>query len=86
MFADSLAYEYTDPFAELKTIFVLGGIMAGREIGLAIPPAGEDKQWLQDNIEALAERAEEEDQGYVELMNDLRSREDMEGVDETDGN
>ncbi|KAG7002415.1 peroxisomal catalase [Physcia stellaris] len=43
---------------ELNTVFIFGDIVAGREAGLAIPPAGEDERWVRENMGVLRGRAE----------------------------
>jgi len=58
----------TEGDAELRAIFVLGSIVAGWEAGFPLPQAGEDKQWLRENMEEFEKRAEgdEDFRGLVE--------------------
>ena len=45
--------ETRKPPLELNTVFIFGDIVAGREAGLAIPPAGEDERWVRENLGVL---------------------------------
>ena len=42
----------------LSRIFICGSILAGRESGFAVPKAGEDQQWIKENMVEFEKRAE----------------------------
>ena len=60
----------------IPTIFILGDIVAGQELGMAIPPAGQDREWLKGNVPVFRRRAREEGEPFVGLMRELEERGD----------
>jgi hypothetical protein len=68
---------------ELRMIFILGDIVAGMEAGFAVPPAGEDKQWLKDNLAAFRERAESGDEDFKDVVNEIQERLVFKGISES---
>ncbi|CAF9908803.1 hypothetical protein IMSHALPRED_007500 [Imshaugia aleurites] len=62
---------------ELRAVFVLGTIVAGSEAGFALPPAGEDKEWLKGNVKAFEKRAEAGDGEFADVLEEMRTREDL---------
>ena len=49
----------------------MGSILAGREIGFALPQAGEDGAWLEQNAAEFSRLAGEGDEEMKELAKDL---------------
>ncbi|KAK1145395.1 hypothetical protein N8T08_004270 [Aspergillus melleus] len=62
---------------ELNRVFILGAITAGLECGILLPRAGGDTAWLKDNMAIFEERAREGDEDFIELLEEIRSREDL---------
>lgn len=54
--------------------------MAGYEYGMAIPPAGQDREWLRENIEVFRQRARDEGEPFVGLMRELEERVDFRAI------
>ena len=65
---------------ELNTVFIFGDIVAGREAGMAIPPAGGDVLWLRENLGEFRRRAGEGDERFGELVGEVGERGDLRGV------
>ena len=65
---------------ELHTVFIFGDIVAGREAGIAIPPAGGDVQWLRENFGEFRRRAGEGDERFGALIREMWERGDLSGV------
>lgn len=63
-----------DPAHELRAIFVLGSLVAGAEAGFALPSAGEDGRWMKENRAEFQRRADEGDEDFVGLVEELRTR------------
>lgn len=61
-------------------IFILGDIVAGMEAGFALPPAGEDKKWLEANLTAFRERAESGDEDFKDVLSEIRTRPVFKGI------
>lgn len=53
---------------------VVGGILAGREQGLALPEAGGDVEWLRENMGYFERRAQEGDTAMAELVKEVKDR------------
>ena len=70
-------YETVADTYRLHTIFILGDIVAGYEYGMAIPPAGQDREWLRENMEVFRQRARDEGEPFVGLMRELGERVDL---------
>lgn len=58
----------------LRSVIILGGMIAGLEAGFALPPAGGDVQWLEENWEAFLQRAREGDAEFVDLVKEVEER------------
>ncbi|THY28143.1 hypothetical protein D6D00_04471 [Aureobasidium pullulans] len=56
------------PGTELRLVMFYGAIVAGMEAGFSIPQAGDDKQWIEENMEAFRRKAEEGDAHFRELV------------------
>jgi hypothetical protein len=67
------------PEDELRSIFVLGSIVAGWEAGFALPPAGGDGAWIERNMAAFREKAEAGDEDFAGLVKEVAEREDLSG-------
>nr|OQO25144.1 hypothetical protein B0A51_09211 [Rachicladosporium sp. CCFEE 5018] len=63
-----------DEDRSLYSIFVLGGMAAGREAGFAIPAAGDDVQWLSDNMAEFKSRAADGQEEFGELVKEVEGR------------
>lgn len=61
-------------------IIVLGGIVAGMEVGFVLPAAGQDKQWLGDNMAEFRKRAEEGDEDFKDVLREVETRDVFQGV------
>ncbi|KAL8788031.1 MAG: hypothetical protein Q9195_007496 [Heterodermia aff. obscurata] len=72
--------EIVAPSEQLHTIFILGDIVAGYEHGMAIPPAGGDREWLRENIGVFRERARGEGEPFGGLVRELEERADLRGI------
>ncbi|KAI9039041.1 uncharacterized protein KD926_010025 [Aspergillus affinis] len=62
---------------ELNRVFILGAITAGLECGVLLPRAGGDTTWLKDNMALFEERAREGDEDFIELLEEIKRREDL---------
>ncbi|RAK72266.1 uncharacterized protein BO72DRAFT_452816 [Aspergillus fijiensis CBS 313.89] len=62
---------------ELSRVFVMGAIVAGLEHGVLLPRAGEDGKWLAQNTERFQELAEQGDEDFRELVEEIKGREDL---------
>ncbi|BCS27687.1 uncharacterized protein APUU_60735A [Aspergillus puulaauensis] len=62
---------------ELKRVFVMGAITTGVESGFVLPEAGQDAAWLKENTPRFEELAEQGDPEFIELVREIRSREDL---------
>lgn len=69
---DSIVNTPSHPSTRLRAIFVMGSILAGREIGFALPQAGEDRAWLEENAAEFSRLAGEGDEEMKELVKDMR--------------
>ena len=47
---------------------------------MAIPPAGQDREWLKENVPVFRQRARDEGEPFVGLMKELEEREDLKGI------
>ncbi|KAK0509862.1 hypothetical protein JMJ35_007256 [Cladonia borealis] len=52
-------------------------IIAGREVGFELPPAGGDKAWLVENAASFRRLADEGDEDFMELVREMEGREDL---------
>ncbi|KAL9097024.1 MAG: hypothetical protein Q9165_000988 [Trypethelium subeluteriae] len=59
---------------ELRTIFVLPVIAAGKEVAVEIPEAGKDREWLKENMMAFEKRAAEGDDEVSDMIKDIKDR------------
>ncbi|KAK4995571.1 hypothetical protein LTR66_004647 [Elasticomyces elasticus] len=69
------------PDTELRAVFVLGSITAGTEAGFALPQAGQDVSWLEENMTAFQAKADAGDAEFRDLVEEVRTRGLIKGVD-----
>ncbi|GAB7350764.1 hypothetical protein MBLNU459_g1308t1 [Dothideomycetes sp. NU459] len=62
------------PDTELRLVMFYGAIVAGTEAGFSIPPAGGDKQWLKDNLEAFKQKADGGDEDFQDMVKEITER------------
>lgn len=70
------------PDTTLRSVIVLGGIVAGLEAGFVLPQAGGDVQWLEENWEEFQRRAQD---GDVEMQGMVREVQERGLLDGTGG-
>ena len=66
--------------SQLRTILILGDIVGGQEAGLALPQAGDDKQWLMDYSYDIQDTAEDGDEDFQDMIDEVKGRKDMRDV------
>ena len=64
----------------LRSVILMGGMVAGLEVGFILPPAGGDVQWLQENWEAFNQKAKEGDDDMADLVQEVQERGLMDGT------
>ncbi|KAH8801518.1 hypothetical protein F5884DRAFT_862212 [Xylogone sp. PMI_703] len=64
----------------LRTVWVLGALTTAVEAGFARPKAGEEHQWLRENKSAFQKLADEGDEDFIGLMEELSTREDFKDI------
>ena len=64
----------------LRSVIVVGGIIAGLEAGFVLPPAGGDVQWLEENWATFNEKAEGGDEDFKGLVEEVKERGLMDGT------
>lgn len=62
---------------ELRAIFIVGGLIAASEAGVAIPGAGQDAAWARANMGEFEARAAAGDEDFAELVRELKMREEF---------
>lgn len=67
------------PDTTLRSVIVLGGIIAGLEAGLVLPPAGGDVQWLEENWAEINRRADNGDDEMKAMVKEISERGLMDG-------
>ncbi|KAL4952841.1 hypothetical protein BDW69DRAFT_185082 [Aspergillus filifer] len=65
------------PDFELKRVFVMGAITTGVESGFVLPETGQDAAWLKENTLRFEELAAQGDPEFIELVKEMKSREDL---------
>ena len=63
---------------------MLGNIVAGYEFGMTIPPAGQDRDWVKDNMATFRQRAKEEGEPWVEVVRESVERMELGGAGESE--
>jgi len=59
---------------ELRAVFLLGGFVAGAEVGFPLPQAGHDAEWLREHYPAFQKLAESGDEDFQDLVQELKTR------------
>ncbi|KAI9667607.1 MAG: hypothetical protein M1821_000423 [Bathelium mastoideum] len=59
---------------ELRAIFVMPIIAAGREIVFEVPEAGKDQDWLKENMVAFQKRAADGDVEVEDMLKEIEQR------------
>ena len=54
--------------------------MAALEAGLTLPPAGEDRYWLKENMTVFKKKAEEGSEEFQDLVQEVKKRGLVEGI------
>lgn len=62
------------PGQELRLVTVHGSITAGYEAGFSRPQAGEDRAWIQENMQAFQAKADAGDQDFADMIKDIKDR------------
>lgn len=62
------------PDRTLRSVVFFGCLSAGYEAGFMMPRAGEDKQWLKDNLAAFQWRADEGEKDFKEMIAECKHR------------
>ena len=70
----------TAPDTTLRSVIVLGGIIAGLEAGFMLPPAGGDVQWLHDNYEEFQKKADAGDEEMAGMLKEIKERGLLDGA------
>lgn len=60
---------------ELRAVLLLGGIVAGVEVGFPLPQAGHDAEWLKKHYSDFQKLADAGDGDFQDLMQELKTRE-----------
>ena len=58
----------------LRSIIFMGDLTFGMELGFVVPPAGEDVEWMQENWGEFNRRAEEGDEDFRYLVEEVQER------------
>jgi phenylpyruvate tautomerase PptA (4-oxalocrotonate tautomerase family) len=70
-----------DQDTSLRSLVLLGGLIHGTELGFTLPPAGKDREWLQENWEEFNKRAEAGDQDMADMVAEVKKRHMVNGSD-----
>lgn len=65
---------------ELRAVFLHGTIIAVSEAGFVAPKAGHDAEWLKQNYAVFKKKADEGDEDFQDLMDDLSKRDAFRGI------
>lgn len=64
----------------LRTVWIMGALTTAVEMGFQRPAAGEEIEWLRSNKDEFGRLAEYGDEDMLQLMEELRTREDFAAV------
>lgn len=64
----------TEKETELRSVILMGGMVAGLEVGVILPSAGGDVDWLQGNMEHFEKLAAQGDQEMADLVEEVKER------------
>jgi phenylpyruvate tautomerase PptA (4-oxalocrotonate tautomerase family) len=70
----------TVPDTTLRSVIVLGGIIAGLEAGFVLPIAGGDVAWLEENYEEFQRRADGGDEEMAGMLKEIKERGLLDGT------
>ncbi|KAF2482911.1 hypothetical protein BDY17DRAFT_250560 [Neohortaea acidophila] len=59
---------------KLHSVTLMGGMVAGLEVGFVLPSAGGDVDWIRENMAAFRKRADEGDEDMKGLVADVEAR------------
>ncbi|KAF2230098.1 hypothetical protein EV356DRAFT_561691 [Viridothelium virens] len=59
---------------ELRTIFIMPVIGAGREVVFELPEGGKEQEWYRENMMAFEKRAAEGDEEVSDMIKDIKDR------------
>lgn len=68
------AWDKIVPGQELRLITIHDSIKAGYEAGFSRPQAGEDKAWIQENMQAFQQKADTGDADFQAMIQDIKDR------------
>jgi phenylpyruvate tautomerase PptA (4-oxalocrotonate tautomerase family) len=63
-----------DQDTSLRSIIVLGDLIHGTELGFTLPPAGGDREWLEENWQEFNKRAEAGDEDFAGMVQEVKER------------
>jgi hypothetical protein len=63
-----------DDARALHNVFLMEDIAAGAEQGFALPLAGQDGSWIQENMAEFRRRAEDGDESMKALIGEMKSK------------
>lgn len=66
----------------LRTVWVLGALTTAVEAGFETPTAGNEITWLKQHKSAFQKLADEGDEDFIGLMNEIETRDDFAEVRE----
>ena len=70
----------TKPDTTLRSVIVLGGIIAGLEAGFVLPQAGGDVAWLEENWEEFNRKADAGDEEMQGMVREIQERGLLDGT------
>jgi phenylpyruvate tautomerase PptA (4-oxalocrotonate tautomerase family) len=70
----------TKPDTTLRSVIVLGGIIAGLEAGFVLPQAGGDVAWLHENWEEFNRKADAGDEEMQGMVREIQERGLLDGT------
>ncbi|KAF2834436.1 hypothetical protein M501DRAFT_1001204 [Patellaria atrata CBS 101060] len=59
---------------KLHTTFLLNTIAGGQEAGFLLPEAGNDVEWVKDNLAEFEKRAGEKEEDIADLLDEVKKR------------
>ena len=70
----------TKPDTTMRSVIVIGGLIAGMEAGFMLPQAGGDVQWLEDNWEEFNRKADAGDEEMKGMVKEIQERGLLDGT------
>lgn len=65
---------------KLGAVWILGGVLSAREQGFLVPRAGEEAQWVRENLAGFQKQAQSGNEVFADLVKDLEGREAFRGA------